>query len=387
MRIPVLALAILLTATNSFAADLDKAERADKAAGSGVEPAALRLTAEFTQEAAYTRNSDLEETALTRTGLKLTAKKKFDEVDTQLRLKSEATYEIASSEALLWDNSAELKIEHKINDSLKHALSVRARAKVEGDETDVEFESQYKVEHTSELAESELRVMVEHEAELLDADDNDREDNWTVASLSSRQVYLPENKLAPYVSTGIGWVQHANVDTPTADRTGLDAYIAGGLRYKPSEMLEASVGMRRNLRKTGDIAAASLQKNYIEAEITIKPFEEMELTGSVSRKFDQASAEGAVVNDVKEFAAAASFEFEDELTLELEATHEIENAIGGDELTKTTELSLTTEKQIFKHVALTATLSKEWETTTDLADGSKEKTSNLEAAISVKATF
>jgi hypothetical protein len=388
MRIRFLALALLLTASNSFAADLNRPVRATKDSSSESDPTALRLSTEFTQEAGYATNPDLEVdgegTAFTRTGLGLTAKKKIDDVDLQLRLKSKATYEFASSEALTWDQSAELKVEHKLSDNLKQAFTAFAKAEVEGDETDLEFESKYKVEHTSELAESELRVTVGHEAELLDADDNDREDNWTVASLQTRQVYLPENKLAPYIASGLGWVQHAKVDTPTADRTGMDVYFSGGLRYKPSELLEASFGARRNLRKTD---SAALSRNYVEADITVKPFEEMELTGSVSRKFDQASADGAIVNDVKEFAAAANFEIEDDFTLGFEATHEIENAIGGDERTVTTGLSLTTERSIFKHVALTAKLSKEWETTTDLTDGSKEKAENLEAAIGVKATF
>ncbi len=388
MRIPVLALALLLTAPNSLAADLDKAVASDQGSSSGADPAALRLTTDFTQEAGYATNPDLEVdpegTAFTRTELGLTAKKKFDDVDTQLRLNSEATYEFANSEALSWDNSAELEVEYKINENLKHAFSARADAEVEGDETDVELESKYKLEHTSDLAESELRATVEHEAELLDADDNDREDNWTVASLRSRQVYLPGSKLAPYVTSGLGWVKHDDVDTPTADRSGLDGHLSGGLRYKPSELLEASVGVRRNLRKTD---SSALARNYIEAEVTAKPFKELELTGSMTRKFEQASADGAVVNDVKEFTAAASFEVEDDLKLEFEATHEIENAIGGEERTKTTELSLTTERQIFKHVALTATFSNTWETTTDLTSGSKEKAENLEASVGVKATF
>ncbi len=390
MRFTIPLLIGVLTAPAAYAADLAPVDGSADEIQSSLEIAGWRLTTDIEQEVGYATNPDMEtgsnSTYFTRTSGTVAGEQKLGNIEGKFKLGTEYTYRLDSQVKSVSENFAEFNVEHKIDENQKQSFHVNDSIEVNGTETNVELQNKYTYEHSSSIAESELHLSLAQESDL-QATGDDREDTWTHAALNTRQVFLPENMFAPYIGTGVGWVMHQKINTPTADRTGIDASLAAGVRFKPNDELEASFGLRRNSRRTGDANISGASRNFIEADLTWNPLEEMELTAGVTRKFSQASADGAAMNDVKEFSAGASFNADDEITLDFEASHEIEKAIGGDELTRSTEISLATERKVYENVSLTAKFSKEWETTEDLTAGTKETVENLEAAIGVKAAF
>jgi opacity protein-like surface antigen len=294
---------------------------------------------------------------------------------------------------------------HDLRDSTRWRYVAKFTADAELNDTDsLDFEAvrdddalfdPRTIEHTAKLTwerkgktvETRLRGSFEQEDIVLEDDDEDNKFDYYLPAVEGRLLFMPKSKISPFVLARAGVVRHPNQGASSTDRSGFDYSAIAGLRWKPSDEFEVSVGGRYNLRDVEDKDIPHHDNAFVDARLTWTPNDKFEYEASIERKNDAPSADGSIVADTTTYEASFTWKPTDEWEIEAIGSYEREKEIGGEEVQDTIEFDSTASYKIGEATKLFANFRHFFEKDRDTSTGEREKVRNTVVRLGVESTF